>query len=48
MKTKPSKYGRVSIVKGKKADKRSAVSDEVVPTALEYPVKSLGRWYDAR
>ena len=37
----------VSIVKGKVIDKNSAINEEVMPTVLEKPVKSLGRWYDA-
>ncbi|KAK0153233.1 hypothetical protein N1851_005106 [Merluccius polli] len=28
-------------------DKKFAINEEVMPTVLEKPVKSLGRWYDA-
>ena len=41
-----SKSRSLSIVKGKVIDKRFAINEEVMPTVLEKPVKSLGRWYD--
>ena len=47
MKIKPSKSRSFTIVKGKVVYKRFVVNDEVVPTVLEKPVKSLGRWDDA-
>ena len=47
MKVKPSKSRSISIVKGKVVGKKFVINDEVVPTVLEKPVKSLGRWYDA-
>jgi hypothetical protein len=47
MKVKPSKSRSLSIVKGKVVDKKFAINEEVMPTVLEKPVKSLGRWYDA-
>lgn len=37
----------LSIVKGKLVGRRFVVNDEVIPTVLEKPIKSLGRWYDA-
>ena len=45
--SKPSKSRNLSIVKGKVVDEKFAINEEVMPTVLEKPVKSLGRWYDA-
>ena len=48
MKVKPSKSRSLSILKGKVVDKKFTLNEEVMPAVLEKPVKSLGRWYDAR
>ena len=47
MKVMPSKSRSLSIIKEKVVDKKFALNEEVMPTVLEKPVKSLGRWYDA-
>ena len=44
---KPRKSRSLSSVKGKVVNKKFAINEEVKPTVLEKPVKSLGRWYDA-
>ncbi|KAG5263115.1 hypothetical protein AALO_G00282750 [Alosa alosa] len=44
MKVKPSKSRSLSVVKGKVIEKKFAINKEVIPTVLEKPVKSLGRW----
>ncbi len=48
MKLKPSKCRSISIVKGQVTDQRFHVGGTPVPTVSEMPVKSLGRWYDAK
>ncbi len=48
MKLKPSKCRSISIVKGQVTDQRFHVGVTPVPTVSEMPVKSLGRWYDAK
>ncbi|TWW73490.1 hypothetical protein D4764_15G0008840 [Takifugu flavidus] len=47
MEIKPSKSGSISIVKGQLANDRFHINNEPVPTILEKPIKSLGRWYSA-
>uniref|UniRef100_A0A3B1K6T8 Reverse transcriptase domain-containing protein n=1 Tax=Astyanax mexicanus TaxID=7994 RepID=A0A3B1K6T8_ASTMX len=47
MKVKPSKSRSVSIVKGKLIQERFMMEGEVIPSILEKPIKSLGRWYTA-
>ncbi|TWW54580.1 hypothetical protein D4764_0274410 [Takifugu flavidus] len=47
MEIKPSKSGSISIVKGQLANERFHINNEPVPTILEKPIKSLGRWYSA-
>ncbi|KAK0139173.1 Retrovirus-related Pol polyprotein from type-2 retrotransposable element R2DM [Merluccius polli] len=47
MEFKPSKSRSISIVKGQLANERFHVNNEPIPTVLEKPIKSLGRWYSA-
>ncbi|CAJ1074008.1 hypothetical protein D4764_02G0002730, partial [Xyrichtys novacula] len=47
MEIKPSKSRSISIVKGQLSNERFHVNNEPIPTVLEKPVKSLGRWYSA-
>ncbi|KAL1278284.1 hypothetical protein QQF64_024957 [Cirrhinus molitorella] len=47
MQFKPSKSRSISIVKGKLTGERFYISEEPIPTVLEKPIKSLGRWYNA-
>ncbi len=47
MKLKPSKSRSISIVRGKLVDQRFHIDETPIPTVLEMPVKSLGRWYNA-
>ncbi|KAK7912981.1 hypothetical protein WMY93_013192 [Mugilogobius chulae] len=47
MKIKPSKSRSISIVKGQLVSETFFVSEEPIPTILEKPIKSLGRWYNA-
>ena len=47
MEIKPSKSRSISIVKGQLTNERFHVNNEPIPTVLEKPVKSLGRWYSA-
>ncbi|TWW62662.1 hypothetical protein D4764_04G0013090 [Takifugu flavidus] len=46
MEIKPIKSGSISIVKGQLANERFHIN-EPVPTILEKPIESLGRWYSA-
>ena len=48
MKFKPSKSRSISIVKGKLVEERFYINQEPIPTVTEKPIKSLGRWYDAK
>lgn len=48
MKLKPSKCRSISIVEGQVTDQRFYIGETPVPTLSEMPVKSLGRWYDAK
>ncbi len=45
MKLKPSKSRSISIVRGKLVDQRFHIDETPIPTVLEMPVKSLGRWF---
>ncbi|KAG7495746.1 hypothetical protein JOB18_004645 [Solea senegalensis] len=47
-KLKPSKCRSISIMKGQVTDQRFHVGGTPVPTVSEMPIKSLGRWYDAK
>ena len=47
MEIKPSKSRSISIAKGKLTNERFHVNNEPIPTVLEKPIKSLGRWYSA-
>ena len=47
MKVKPSKCRSVSISKGKLVEERFYIDGEVIPSIVEKPVKSLGRWYNS-
>ncbi|KAI2644850.1 hypothetical protein H4Q32_030713 [Labeo rohita] len=47
MQFKPSKSRSISIVKGQLTGERFYISEEPIPTVLEKPIKSLGRWYSA-
>ena len=47
MEIKPSKSRSISIVKGKLTNERFQVNNDPIPTVLEKPIKSLGRWYNA-
>ena len=47
MEIKPSKSRSISIVKGQLANERFHINNEPIPTVLEKPIKSLGRWYSA-
>ena len=47
MSFKPKKSRRLSISKGKTYKITFIISDQVIPTVIEEPVKSLGRVYDA-
>ena len=47
MKVKPSKCRSVSISKGKLVEERFYIDGEVIPSLVEKPVKSLGRWYNS-
>lgn len=47
MEIKPSKSRSIFIVKGQLANERFHVNNEPLPTILEKPIKSLGRWYSA-
>ncbi|XDV11573.1 hypothetical protein PO909_000474, partial [Leuciscus waleckii] len=47
MEIKPSKSRSISIVKGQLTNERFQVNNEPIPTVLEKPIKSLGRWYSA-
>lgn len=47
MKLKPSKSRNLSIVRGKLVDQIFHIDETPIPTVLEMPVKSLGRWYYA-
>ena len=47
MAIKPSKSRSISIVKGQLVNERFHISNEPIPTVLEKPIKSLGRWYSA-
>ena len=44
---KPSKSRSISIVRGQLTGERFHISGEPIPTLLEKPIKSLGRWYNA-
>lgn len=44
MEIKPSKSRSISIVKGQIVNERFHINDELIPTILEKPIKSLGRW----
>lgn len=44
---KPNKSRSISIVKGQLTGEQFHISDEPIPTILEKPIKSLGRWYNA-
>ncbi len=46
MEIKPSKSRSISIIKGQIVNERFYISDEPIPTILEKPIKSLGRWYN--
>ncbi|KAL1279297.1 hypothetical protein QQF64_025970 [Cirrhinus molitorella] len=48
MKLKPSKCRSISIIKGQVTDQRFYIGGIPVPTVLEMPIKSLGRWYSAK
>ena len=47
MKMKPSKCRSVSISKGKLVEETFDIDVEVIPSIVEKPVKSLGRWYNS-
>ncbi|XP_042072404.1 uncharacterized protein LOC121813033 [Haplochromis burtoni] len=47
MEFKPSKSRSISIIKGKLTAEQFYISGEPIPTVLEKPIKSLGRWYNA-
>ena len=47
MEIKSSKSRSVSIIKGQLTNKRFHINNEPIPTVLEKPIKSLGRWYSA-
>lgn len=47
MKIQPSKSRSLSIIKGRLSDHQFFIGEEPIPTMMEKPVKSLGRWYDA-
>lgn len=47
MEFKPSKSHSISIVKGQVIAEQFHISDEPIPSVLEKPIKSLGRWYNA-
>ncbi len=46
MEIKPSKSRSISIVKGQIVNERFLINGEPIPTILEKPIKSLGRWYN--
>ncbi len=46
MEIKPSKCRSISIIKGQIVNERFCINDEPIPTILEKPIKSLGRWYN--
>ncbi len=46
MEIKPSKSRSISIIKGQIVNERFYINDEPIPTILEKPIKSLGRWYN--
>ncbi|KAL1263729.1 hypothetical protein QQF64_006468 [Cirrhinus molitorella] len=47
MEIKPNKSRSISIVKGQLTNERFQINNEPIPTVLEKPIKSLGRWYSA-
>lgn len=47
MEIKPSKSHSISIVKGQLVTERFHINGEPIPTILEKPIKSSGRWYSA-
>jgi len=40
-------YCSISIIKGQLTNERFQVNNEPIPTVLEKPIKSLGRWHSA-
>ena len=48
MKIKSCKSRSISIVRGKLTDVRFSINNEPIPTVMEKPIKSLGRWYDSK
>uniref|UniRef100_A0A3B3B355 Reverse transcriptase domain-containing protein n=1 Tax=Oryzias melastigma TaxID=30732 RepID=A0A3B3B355_ORYME len=47
MEFKPGKSRSISVVKGQVVNEQFYIRDEPIPTILEKPIKSLGRWYNA-
>lgn len=46
MNIKSSKSRSISLAKGKSIDKRLYVDVEEIPSIIDKPVKSVGRWYN--
>ncbi len=46
MEIEPSKSRSISIIKGQIVNERFYINGEPIPTILEKPIKSLGRWYN--
>ncbi|KAL6470906.1 hypothetical protein MHYP_G00195560 [Metynnis hypsauchen] len=47
MKIKPCKSRSISVVKGQITNDTFTINNEPIPTILQKPIKSLGRWYNA-
>ena len=47
MKVKPKNCRSVSISKGKLVEESFFIDGEVIPSIVEKPMKSLGRWYNS-
>ncbi|KAL6469854.1 hypothetical protein MHYP_G00209730 [Metynnis hypsauchen] len=47
MKIKPCKSRSISVVKGQITNDTFTTNNEPIPTILQKPIKSLGRWYNA-